>query len=168
MLGQDLLAAADVRRDIVALHSQQPRVCGERKDAIVAVGTDDHLVAGLRQEGAPPALPADELLPEPRRHAVEQDVLDDGHHLAVAGGTVGLRQPHQYTAGRQERTEGIQPRAGIAPIDPIHQVLPGQTACPSGIVAPGDLPPPPLRQGLRALVVRWPQGPPSALVGLPA
>jgi hypothetical protein len=110
----------------------------------------------------------DALPPEPRRHTIEQDVLDDGHHLAVAGGTVGLRQPHQHTAGRQEMTEGIQPRAGIEPIDPIHQVLPGQTACPSGIVAPGDLPPPPLRQGLRALVVRWPQGPPSALVGLPA
>jgi hypothetical protein len=110
----------------------------------------------------------DALHPEPRRHAVAQDVLDDGHHLAVAGGTVGLRQPHQHTAGRQERTEGIQPRAGIEPIDPIHQVLPGQTACPSGIVAPGDLPPPPLRQGLRDLVGRWPQGPPAALVGLPA
>jgi hypothetical protein len=168
ILGQDLWAAAEVRRDIFELHSHSPRVFSERKDPIVPLGKHDDLVAGLRQEGAPPALPADEILPEPRRHAVAQDVLDDGHHLAVAGGTVGLRQHHQHTAGRQEMTEVIQPRAGIEPIDLIHQVLPGQTACPSGIVAPGDLPPPPLRQGLRDLVVRWPQGPPSALVGLPA
>ena len=56
MLGQDLLAAADFRRDIFELHSQQSRVFGEMKDAIVSLGKYDHLVAGLLQELAPPAL----------------------------------------------------------------------------------------------------------------
>ena len=69
MLGQDLLAAADFRRDIFELHSQQQRVFGEMEDAIVALGKDDHLVAGLLQAaGAASAASRRAPPPWPRAH----------------------------------------------------------------------------------------------------
>jgi hypothetical protein len=63
VLGQDLLAATDVGRDIVALHAQQPRVFGERNEALVPVGKHDDQGTGLLHELTPPALPADGLTP---------------------------------------------------------------------------------------------------------
>jgi hypothetical protein len=86
----------------------------------------------------------------------------------VDGGTVGLLQSYQHADGLQEMNELIQHRPFIEPLDPIHQVLTVQAACDPELIAPCDLPTPPLRQVRRDVVVRVPHGPPSSLGGLPA
>jgi hypothetical protein len=62
-LSQDVLTCADVWQHIRELNPHQQGVLGQRKDAVIALGEDDHLLPGLLLELAPPALPADGLSP---------------------------------------------------------------------------------------------------------
>jgi hypothetical protein len=61
ILGQDVLAIADVGRDLFELHAEPQRVCGAMQDAIMPLGEDDHLVSALCQQLIAPPLPANGL-----------------------------------------------------------------------------------------------------------
>src|SRR5262245_36372351 len=63
VFGQALLMCPDTWGHILELDPQQEDEFGHRKDAVVALRTDDDLVLGLMQEMTPPALPADRLRP---------------------------------------------------------------------------------------------------------
>lgn len=58
---QDCWQGAEPWGSILALGPQAPRVLSSRNEALVALRTHDDLVAGLLQELAPPALPAEGL-----------------------------------------------------------------------------------------------------------
>src|SRR2546426_712854 len=62
ILGQDCLARADTWGAIFELDPQEQGIFSHMKDAIAAFGKHDHLVPGLLQELAPPALPPDRFL----------------------------------------------------------------------------------------------------------
>ena len=146
-----------------------PRGRPPRADALTHLGG---IAADPRHAGLITAQQAgqgmDARKPTQGLHARAQDSLDARAPRAVEGGAGGLLPPRHHAAGLQEVPAVLQPRPCIPSLHPIDQWLAGHAAGHPGIVAPSDLPTPALRQVLRDLVVCVPQGPPSAVAGVPA
>jgi hypothetical protein len=81
--------------------------------------------------------------------AVEQDILDERHHVALDRYALDVPQPVDYSELVQEVEEVIQQRAFVQMVDPVDDLLAVQAPCHPRVIAASDLPAQALGQILR-------------------